>query len=103
MDIWSCLGDIGNGMTFAVFNPISGKPWYSHQIGNTGGGQYGDDNTSSIDLPAFDFFTDYPPASALFRHRILGILMTRNCKKHQFFPHQAPYPTKRTSPQIFGL
>jgi len=76
MDIWSCLGDIGNGMTFAVFNPISGKPWYSHQIGNTGGGQYGDDNTSSIDLPAFDFFTDYPPASALFRHRITHFIDT---------------------------
>ena len=69
MDIWSCLGDIGNGMTFAVFNPISGEPWMSHDVGNNTG-QYGNDHCKAYDVPAFDFFTDYPPASALFRHKI---------------------------------
>lgn len=76
MDIWSCLSDVGNGMKFAVFNPVSGEPWISHQIGSTGGGQYGNDHCKAYDVPAFDFFTDYPPNSAGFRHRITKFLDT---------------------------
>ena len=73
MDLWSCLSDVGNGMKFAVFNPISGEPWYSHNVGNNIG-QYGNDHCKAYDVPAFDFFTDYPPNSAGFRQKITNFI-----------------------------
>ena len=75
MDLWSCLGAQGEGMTFAVFNPITGLPWYSHQV-STSTGQYGDDHCDSFDVAAFDFYTDYPPNSAGFRHLITKFIDT---------------------------
>jgi len=74
MDIWSCLSDQGNGLKFAVINPVSGEPWYSHEIGHTGSGQYGNDHCKAYDVPAFDFFTDYYPNSAGFRQKITDFI-----------------------------
>ena len=75
LDIWSCLGDQGNGMKFAVFNPVSGEPWISHKVAyNTG--QYGNWHCKDYDVPAFDFITDYPPNSAGWRHKITKFLDT---------------------------
>lgn len=73
MDIWSCLSDVGNGMKLAVFNPISGEPWYSTDVGqNTG--PYGNAHCHDYPVPAFDFFTYYPPNSAGFRQKITDFI-----------------------------
>jgi len=74
LDIWSCLADVGNGLKFAVFDSISGKPWYSHEVGQTGGGQFGNIHCKDYDVPAFDFFTYYPPNSGGWRQKITDFI-----------------------------
>jgi len=56
MDIWSCLWNYGDGMKIAIFNPISGEPWMSHDVGG-GVGQFGNEHCKAYDVPAFDYFT----------------------------------------------
>ncbi|MDD3878195.1 MAG: C25 family cysteine peptidase [Bacteroidales bacterium] len=56
MDIWSCLWDWGNGLKFAVFNPISGEPWMSYNVvANVG--PYNNVHCKAYSVPAFDFYT----------------------------------------------
>ena len=73
MDIWSCLGDQADGIKLAVFNPVSGEPWYSHDTGNHNG-PYGNNHCKAYDVAAFDFYTDYPPNSAGFREKITDFI-----------------------------
>jgi len=57
-DVWTCLFDYGNGMKFAVFNPVSGKPWMSYKVNPPIEiGPYGNTHCKIYPVPAFDFST----------------------------------------------
>ncbi len=71
MDIWSCLWDYGNGMKIAVFNPVSGEPWMSHDMGG-GIGQFGNEHCKAYDVPAFDYWTH----DIIWRNKMKGLIDT---------------------------
>ncbi len=48
---------VDNGLKFAVIDPISGKPWYSHNNGNNIG-PYGNYHCKSYDYASFEFPTN---------------------------------------------
>ncbi len=58
---WSCTDYDGNGIKFAVINPVSGVPWVSRisQVVNEIG-IYGNHHCLTYDVPAFDFYTAEP-------------------------------------------
>lgn len=71
MDHWSCLYDVGNGMKFAVFNPVSGEPWMSYRVHPQYTiGPFNNVHCKVYPVPAFDFYT----TSSLWRERIKNFL-----------------------------
>jgi len=61
-DQWSCTSNNGNGIKFAIINPISGKPWISRVADVVNSiGIYGNYHCASYDVPAFDYYTTNSP------------------------------------------
>jgi len=59
---WSCTSDDGNGIKFAIINPVSGEPWISRVADVVNSiGIYGNHHCASYDVPAFDYYTATPP------------------------------------------
>ncbi len=57
LDTWNCVGDQQGGMKFAVFNPVNGEPWMSHNL-YSGFGQFGNVHCHlNTDVACFDFYS----------------------------------------------
>jgi len=68
---WSCTHDTGNGMKFAVFNPISGENWVSYDQGD-GTGQFGNVHCHNRPMNGLDYFTH----NETWRNRMVDLLDT---------------------------
>ncbi|MFN2395572.1 MAG: C25 family cysteine peptidase [Bacteroidales bacterium] len=56
LEIFSCLADVGNGMYFAVFDPVSAEPWVSYNTGNNIG-PYDNFHCRVRDMYTFDYYS----------------------------------------------
>ncbi|TVQ86634.1 MAG: hypothetical protein EA393_11845 [Bacteroidetes bacterium] len=56
LEVWSCLGDVGHGVYFAVFDPVSAEPWISVNQGNNLG-QYDNYHCRIRDQYTFDYYS----------------------------------------------
>ncbi len=56
LEIFSCLSDVGNGVYFAVFDPVSADHWISVNQGNNLG-QYNNFHCRIRNLNTFDFYS----------------------------------------------
>ncbi len=56
LEIFSCLADVGNGMYFAVFDPVSADHWISINQGNNLG-QYNNFHCRIRDNNTFDYYS----------------------------------------------
>lgn len=65
LGIFSCLADVGNGMFFAVFDPVSAENWWSVNQGNNLG-QFNNFHCRQRDLGTFDFYS----TSDIWRERM---------------------------------
>ncbi|MFN3554572.1 MAG: C25 family cysteine peptidase [Bacteroidales bacterium] len=71
IEIWSCLADVGNGMFFAVFDPVSADYWISVNQGNNLG-QYNNYHCMVRNRGTFDFYS----TSDLWRERMRAFIDT---------------------------
>lgn len=56
LEVFSCLADVGNGMVFAVFDPVSADHWVSINQGNNLG-QYNNFHCRARPNNTFDFYS----------------------------------------------
>ncbi len=56
IEVFSCLADVGNGMYFAVFDPVSAEHWISYNQGNNLG-QYDNYHCRQRPNGTFDFYS----------------------------------------------
>jgi len=68
---WSCTHDIGHGMKFAVFNPVSAENWVSYDQGE-GIGQFGNVHCHDRPMNGLDYFTH----NDQWRNRMINLLDT---------------------------
>jgi hypothetical protein len=71
MSTFSCLADVGNGMYFMVFNPVSAEPFESINQGNNLG-QYKNFHCFQSKMATFDFYS----TSDLWRERMRAFIDT---------------------------
>jgi len=71
IELFSCLADVGNGMYFAIFDPVSSEHWITHNQGNNLG-EY--DNYHCRVRPHGTF--DYYSTSELWRDRMEAFIDT---------------------------
>mgnify|MGYP006286875019 CR=1 FL=1 len=71
LEIFSCLADVGNGMYFAVFDPVSAEPWISQNQGNNLG-QYENFHCRVRDMYTFDYYS----TSDLWQQRMEAFIDT---------------------------
>ena len=74
---WSCTDYNGNGMKFAIFDPITIEPWVSPYNG-TGYGPYGNLHCRNYDWFDLDYFTYLgdPLQQAEWHQRMVGLIDT---------------------------
>jgi hypothetical protein len=74
---WSCTNYNGNGMKFAVFDPVTIEPWVSPNDGS-GFGPYGNLHCRNYDWYDFDYFTYLLDSAqqADWHQRMVGIIDT---------------------------
>jgi len=65
LEIFSCLADVGNGMYFAVFEPVSAEPWITYNMGNNLG-PYDNFHCRIRDMYTFDYYS----TSDIWRERM---------------------------------
>lgn len=71
IELFSCLGNTGNGMYFAVFDPMSADHWISHNQGNNQG-EYENHHCRVRPHGTFDYFS----TSDLWRQRMEAFIDT---------------------------
>ncbi len=71
LEVFSCLADIGNGMVFAVFDPVSSDHWISYNQGNNLG-QYNNYHCR----PRPNNTMDYYSTTELWRERMEAFIDT---------------------------
>jgi hypothetical protein len=71
LEIFSCLADVGNGMVFAVFDPVSSDHWISYNQGDNLG-QYNNYHCRPRPNNTFDFYS----TSELWRERMEAFIDT---------------------------
>lgn len=72
MEIGNCGGPTFSALQFAVFNPVTGKPWYSYNVAGYYSGKYlgpfGNYHCKNYDVPTFVFSiqntSSFTPAAA---------------------------------------